>query len=624
MCGLCGIVGPRTGEAAPVVDAMSAALAHRGPDGQGRYLAPSGACTLGHRRLAVIDLTAASSQPMLAEGGRSALAWNGELYNFRELRDELRRDGVEFRSNGDSEVVLRALLKWGEEALPRLNGMFALAYWDDENRALLLARDRFGQKPLYLARSGEHLLFASELRALLNSGRVERRLDEQGLLGYLCYGSVPGPGTLVRGVRHLEPGHVLRWSPGSEESVREFTPWPREKRPLEPMELREELRAAVRRHLVSDVPAGVFLSGGLDSASIAALAATSGSGRIATFTLAFRGESLEDESEDARDTATHLGTEHREVDITCDWVRQHLPDALKASDQPSGDGLNTWLVARAAREAGLTVALSGLGSDELFGGYRTFVDAPRMSLARRAAGPVSGLIGGAAALAGGSSPRRAGRIADLMSAPSGLLEAWLVRRRVLSGAQIRALMPGPDTQGWVSGLSGARAARLASAIDGLPPLDAVSRLELQVYMADTLLRDADAMGMAHALEIRMPFLDERFASAALALPASSRRLRTRPKATLYEAVRDLLPASLARRPKRGFTLPLSAWMRGSLATEVREGLEKLGDAGGPLSRDGILGLWKEFLRRPSDIGWFRPWMLFVLGTWLDRHEIRRS
>lgn len=624
MCGICGIAGPEASSLAAAVDAMNVRLAHRGPDGQGRYIAPSGQAVLGHRRLAVIDVTDSSAQPMLTADGKRALAYNGELYNFRELREDLRCEGVEFRTLGDTEVVLQALVRWGDAALPRFNGMFALAYWDDERRTLLLARDRFGQKPLYLARQGESRLFASELRALLATRLVERRIDLDGLAGFLCYGSVPGPGTLVRGIRSLEPGHCLLWTPGGAEAVRDYAVPRRESREISAEELREELRLAVQRHLVSDVPIGVFLSGGLDSASIAALAAKSSNSRIATFTLAFRGEAEQDESGEARATAQHVGTAHTEIDVSSDWVRQHLDPALASLDQPSGDGLNTWLVAKAARQAGLTVALSGLGSDELFGGYGTFIDIPRLARLRRSSGPVSGLVAGAAGLIGGTSPRRAGRIADLMSAPAGVLEAYLVRRRVLSSAQLRQLVPGLGLQGWIPGITETRRARLAEAIEGLAPEDAVSRLELALYLADTLLRDSDVMGMAHALEIRAPFLDDRFASVALALPASSRRHRPRPKSALFEAIGPLLPPGLASRPKRGFTLPLAAWMLGDLSGTVEAGIEQFAAMGDPVSKESVRALWRDFRKRPTDIGWYRPWMLFVLGRYLTTNGLRPS
>ncbi|KAF0245203.1 MAG: asparagine synthase [Planctomycetota bacterium] len=559
---------------------------------------------------------------MVSADGRRALAYNGELYNFRELREELRAGGVAFQTAGDAEVVLEALTKWGAAALPRFNGMFALALWDEDAGRLLLARDRFGQKPLYLVKHGGEIAFASELRALLEAGVADRRIDAEALAGFLLYGSVPGPGTIVQGVELLGAGTALSWSAGSVTPSRYVPARSRERRELSADALREELRQAVTRHLISDVPTGVFLSGGLDSASIAVLAACSSVVPVQTLTLSFPDVPAQDEAREARETAAHVGTHHTEIAVSADAIRGGLEEAIRSLDQPSGDGLNTWLVARAAKSAGLTVALSGIGADELFGGYTTFVDVPRMARLRSVAGPASGFIAGAASMVRAADPRRISRISDFMGAPSGLLPAYLARRRMRSSAQVRDLAPGLGGKGWMQGISEARRAGLDAAIRGCAPEDAVALLELDLYMGDTLLRDADCMGMAHSLEIRAPFLDGPLADAVLGLDARRRRPVPVPKPLLLEAVGPLLPPGLKSRPKRGFTLPLATWMRGLLRKEVADGLERLDVQGSPISMPAVRALWKDFLDRTDAVGWYLPWTLYVLGHYLAANRLR--
>lgn len=561
---------------------------------------------------------------MQSPDGRYTLVYNGELYNFRELREELGRERWPFRTEGDTEVVLASLAVLGRQAIARFNGMFALAFWDAERRELLLARDRFGQKPLYIAKIGDGLVFASEVRAILDSGLTGRRLDAASLLGFLCYGSVPGPGTLVEGVGQVEPGTTATWTAGAGLRTERYWEPGRSTLDRSPEQLREILAEAVERHLLSDVPLGIFLSGGLDSAAVAALARLRRPRGIRTFTLIFPDEPAQGEAAEARESARHIGTDHVEVPVSADSALEGLDAAVRSQDQPSGDGFNTWLVARAARAAGLTVALSGLGADELFGGYGTFRDVPRLARLRTATGPLSGLAARAASIASAASPRRAGRLADLFRAPAGLLEALLVRRRVFSCDQIRSLAPRLATEPWIPGIAPDRVARLSGLIAARPAEDAVALLELDLYMGDTLLRDADTMGMAHSLEIRVPFLDNDIVDASLSLPSAARRPVPRPKHALADAVCSLLPPALPGRPKRGFTLPLAAWMRGTLGKSIGRGLQALPELCSSFDAASISRLWDAFLQRPESIGWFRPWMLFLLGGWLARTGVCRS
>ncbi len=621
MCGIAGIAGDPAGDAAGAVRRMMAALAHRGPDGAGLYESPGGACVLGHRRLAILDRTEAAHQPMVSPDGRFVLAYNGELYNFRDLASEAESIGGPLRSTGDTEILLRLLGRHGAGVLPRLNGMYALALWDEHERTLLLARDRFGQKPLYYARAGRRVVFASELRALWASGLVDRRVDVEAVQGYLSLGAVAGPRSIAKGVQLLPAaahrifgGADGRWTAGCHSPPDAVGASPRSGDEEAGRGLRDTFAAAVRRHLVSDAPIGLFLSGGVDSSSIAAAAVRATGAAVKSLCVVHPDHPEQSESLHARRMADHAGTEHVEVPVDETALRGLLDGALEAMDQPTSDGINTHVVAHAARQAGLKVALSGLGGDELFGGYPSFRDVPRLTAARRLAGPMG------AALSRALSPRdvfdrHRAKIADALGAGATLDQAYRVRRQMFSPAQIEALMPGglgADTLSfWRGGGCG----------HGRDPLDQIGLLEMNVYMGQQLLRDSDAMGMAVGLEIRMPFLDEPFATRAMGLPPLARRPGAVNKAYWVGTMGDWLPSEVTRRPKQGFTMPFSEWMTGPLRDRVDHGLQTLAMAGGMFDAGMIRNLWAGFLKTPARIGWSRPWSLFVLGDYMARWKL---
>jgi asparagine synthase (glutamine-hydrolysing) len=620
MCGIAGILGSKAGEHQDAVRRMLGAMAHRGPDGSGLWASPTGRCVLGHARLAVLDLTEAAAQPMATRDGRHVLVYNGECYNFPEVRRELERQGTSFRSSGDTEVVLQALARRGRDALADLNAMFGLALWDDREGTLLLARDRFGQKPLYWAPFEDGAVFASELRAVLASGLIPRRVKPTAVRAYLCHGSVQGPESIVTGVRLLPRAASLVLRPGGEPDVVTYWQPSREKTPASPDELRRAFLGAVGRHLVSDVPLGVFLSGGVDSSAIAAAACRHAGGRVVSLSVIFPGNPAACEAEHARRMARHAGTEHVEVPLTGQDLLGVLDEALAALDQPTVDAVNTYVVSRAARAAGLTVALSGLGGDELFGGYGSFADVPRLLRVRRSVAavrrPARWLLRGGAAVG-----RRRAKVVDLLEAPGGVLAAYVVRRRLFSSAQVRALAPALAGDDWCSGFTPAGAAELRELIAGRPLPDAVAHLELAVYMAQTLLRDTDAMGMASGLEIRAPFLDTEFADLALAQPEEARLPRAVRKWLLVEAIRDWLPEANWRRPKQGFGLPFEPWLLGALRGRVEEEIASLAQSTGLFAGGPCAELWDRFTERPAEVGWSRPWALFVLGSYLRRHKL---
>lgn len=622
MCGIAGLFGPNANPQA--VESMRSCLHHRGPDDQGLFA--EGQLAVAHTRLCVIDPSDAGQQPMRTPEGRHVLVYNGEVYNYREMRQELGRAGASFRSGTDTEVVLHALVRWGESALDRFKGMFALAFFDTQTERLLLARDRLGVKPLYYFRDRKGVLvFASEIRSLLESGCVPRRLDRRVLPDFLSQQTAPTPGTLVEGVRSLPPGHLGRFDGDTFETER-YAGIPRSVGSAsdgDAAEARSRLRAAmetaVDRRLVSDVPLGAFLSGGVDSTLIVGLMSRLASEPPSTFTLVLDGHESEDVSY-ARRVADRFGTDHQEVRVSENDLLEQVTDGLGSQDHPTGDGLNTYLVSRAAREAGLTVALSGVGGDELFGGYATTFR--RLQRARRwralwklAPASLRSIIGAAAYAVHPSVTTAVFR--DVVESDGSLAEVYPVLRRVFFSPQIKGLLTGVPRS---PHLASEQAASVLERRAVRSALEGATLAEMSVYMRDVLLRDADQMGMASSLEIRVPFLDTDVVSAALALGDRARRPTVPPKRFLTDVFDDLVPEEVARRRKEGFTLPMKRWMRGELREFCREAIDHLA-AHAAFAGDEVRAVWQGFLDGDSRYTWSRPWLLVALGAWVDRHSL---
>lgn len=613
MCGICGIVRFSGGVETRSVDAMCDAIRHRGPDDGGAYASPARDCVLGSRRLAIIDLTPAGHMPMGEPRGRFWITYNGEVYNFVELRAELEARGHRFRSRTDTEVVLHLYQEYGDECVERLNGLFAFAIWDQQERSLFLARDRFGIKPLYYSWAGESFLFGSEIRALLASGLVSARADSSAVAGYLMLGSVPDDRTILTGVASLAPGQcaTLRstglttrqyWSHVDE--VRRAIPLP----PGEAEEaVREEMKAAVRRQMVSDAPLGLFLSGGMDSTMLAALMRAAGHERIRSVSVSFD-ESAFDEGCVARRVAERFGLEHVDTRVTYQDFESHLGNIVSAMDQPSADGINTYFVSMAARQAGLTVALSGLGADELFGGYPSFTVIGTAQRAMRGLARIPGheqFMPLLDVLPG--IPRGARKLARWSNGSTSLAAAYLAVRGLLGPEEVRCLVGAatlPDL---------ATYAEQVAPIDGLPEMAGISVLESRVYMHNQLLRDTDAMSMAHSLEVRVPFLDNEIAALAA---RCSHLLGGPPKAVLAGARSIYFPLGLPDRPKQGFTFPLEAWLAGPLAERVEHGADS---GGGGVDAPEMRRLWADF--RAGRRHWSQVWAPMLLNHWLDAHHV---
>lgn len=637
MCGIAGILTFDSAETAPAVRAVAAmlpALEHRGPDGEGRWhsLTSSGsAVALGHKRLAIIDLSDGGRQPMAR--GAAAVTYNGEIYNYRALRDRLQAGGAAFTTESDTEVLLAAYERWGASALEHVDGMFAFGMWDSLQDRLLLARDRFGIKPLYYHRGPRHFVFASEVRALLASGFVQRALDVESLWHYLGYQTAPAPATLLQDVRMLEPGHLMEVRGDGRITGRRYwsllqggarEPPAAVSAPAAAVTVGTLLREAVESHMVSDVPVGVFLSGGIDSGALVSVLHSIGA-RPRTFTVGLADDRTADESAEARRVASAFGTDHTEIRLQAADLVEMLPDALAAVDHPSGDGVNTYVVSKAVRDQGLKVALSGLGGDEIFGGYPSFRRLQRLwPAARRWNQSPAALRRAAAGVLRRSGGGRVAtdKAAAVLETDGSLAQMWPVTRQLFSVRDrlhilaARQAEPGTPADAYTP--------LLTRAFEEAPEAGLWARIsyaESRGYMHDVLLRDADQMSMAHGLEVRVPLLDHRLAAYVVALPDALKSAGRAPKSLLVNSLPRPLPADLTRRPKRGFTLPFDSWMRGALQSYCGTQLGDL-DGRGLLQPGEATRLWSRFNQRVHGVTWSRVWALVALNAWLERHDVR--
>lgn len=609
--------GPRPDDL-ETVGRMADSLRHRGPDGEG--VLDVGGAVLGHRRLAVVDLTPEASQPMQTADGLVAITYNGEVYNHRELRPELERAGHAFRSRSDTEAVLHGWRVWGERVVDRLNGMFAFAVWDAHTQRLFLARDRYGQKPLYYMHTASgDLAFASEPRALRALTAEERpdTLDRTGIAKYLVFDSFPGEGTVYEGVKKLPPGCTLTWEAGE---VRVERYYRRQYGVLRPTaaeaaeEVWERLVASVERRLMSDVPLGVFLSGGVDSSAIlAAMAASIDPGRIHTFAIGFREASF-DESAAAKQVADYVGVEHHVQILDQERLIALLPEILDHLDEPLADAsiIPTYALSKFARER-VTVALGGDGGDELFAGYDTFV-------AERFARPYQRLP----AMARGA----VARLVDALPTSRRRLSPQFLARRFVRGLDANPLR---RNLRWFGSFLPEEAAALV--VGGPEPealysdLDAmevpqgeqgVLELWTRWYLPDDVLTKVDRASMAVSLEVRAPLLDPDFAAYAHGLPYSLKLRGLARKWIFKRALRGRLPAEILARRKQGFGAPTGDWLRGPLRAELKRLLQhRRLEAQGLLRPDLVERLLQEHLSGTEDHR-KKLWAVFVLQRWLER------
>lgn len=620
MCGIAGIFGindqQRAGE---MVQRMNDKIAHRGPDDQGIYV--DGSVALGHRRLAILDLSPAGHQPMHSMDNNLEIIFNGEIYNFMEIRESL--PGYNFKTRSDTEVMLAAYQEWGKDCVKHFNGMFAFAIWDKKKQTLFIARDRLGIKPVYYFKTGNVLLFASEIRALFASGMVPAKIDKESIADYFMYQTVHAPDTIIENVKMLMPGHHLTIS---REGMQIEKYWDiadnhskaSEGKSYEEVcaDVRNLFEAAVQRRLISDVPFGAFLSGGIDSSAVVGLMSKVQRQPVKTFNISFD-ESELSEAKYARLIAEKFGTEHHEFVLRpADFLKQ-LPEALSAMDHPSGDGPNSFVVSKITRQNGITMALSGLGGDELFAGYPVFTRSQSLQKHqwfwqlplpfRKMAGQLAQKV----------KPGFAGnKIDQLMRLPDGdITNTFPVARQMGSREQISRLLNFPMPPDRVSRI--VKDALRNS--DSLGLLSKVSIGEVITYMQNVLLRDTDQMSMASALEVRVPFLDYTLVEYVTGIKDEYKN-PVYPKKLLVESLGDLLPDEIVHRKKMGFSFPWDKWIRNELKDFCADrmiSLSKRSFLNGPI----ILDRWNRFLENDPAIRWPDIWTGVVLENWLLENQV---
>ena len=624
---LCGITGftHRGGVFdAARIRAATDSLIHRGPDQQGTY--ESEVVSLGAVRLKIIDLQG-GDQPMISDDGNTVLVFNGEIYNHRELRAELESRGEKFKTNSDTEVVLRAFLRWDKDCFARLRGMFALAVWSQDAQRLVLARDRLGIKPLYFNLRGGELYFGSELKTIFAHPEFARELDFTGLQYYLSLNYVPCPHTLVRGIEKLPPGHLLEWQDGDVEMEAywrlRFEPQKQKSQEGAQEELDSLLRASVRDHLISDVPLGIWLSGGVDSSTILHYTRELCASRVKTFSISFTGRTF-DETSYIRDIAARYDTEHHELDVN---PSLDLPAAIEElayySDEPFADAgaLPVWFLSALSRKH-VTVALSGEGADELFGGYITYAADRYAARAQSIASPIRrGLL--------------------------GLLRHWPVSndkisleykvKRFLEGS----LLPADEAHTYWNGtfsaaqqaefvLRGNRASVKSLFDSDLPVGDEHGSLnrylafDQRYYLPDDILQKVDRMSMAHSVEVRPPFLDHRLVEFAARLPEHMKINGRQHKVVLKRLMQSKLPASVLRRPKTGLDIPAHDWLRGALRPLLMDTLSSSAiDDTNLFRRERIESFISDHMERRANLG-YHLWGLLILFLWIKHWNIQTA
>lgn len=594
MCGIAGIITDSfyAENLELFTQRMQLNLQHRGPDDQGIYIDPDRKAALIHTRLAILDLSPAGHQPMSTDNGRYWITFNGEIYNFQELRSQLENQGEKFHSQTDTEVILKLYQRLGKNCLDRLRGMFAFAIWDNLEKTCFLARDPLGIKPLYYWQKDSTLIFASELKAILSTNLPSLHLNSSGLYGYLTTGSVPEPHTLIDNIFCLPAGHWLQWQTGNitQKSYWQINFNPQAISVPEAIETtRTALIDSIQHHFISDVPVGIFLSGGIDSTAILALARQTQKNQLRTYSIAFS-ETDWNEGEIAQQIAKQFDTEHTEYKITAEQGKELFSKFLETIDQPSIDGFNTFCVSQIARQHGTKVVLSGLGGDEIFGGYKSFQKIPQLIHLRQNISAFQPIISaGGMALETWSKSPKIKRLGDFFQQKPTSTAAYRSFRGIFSHQEACKIASQylPDKN--------FPRQQDTNYISSLPSLaDEVSFLEINNYMRNQLLRDSDVMSMAWGLELRVPLVDRTLIETIASIPSN---IRLAPgKQLLIQSVPEI-PNWIINRPKRGFLFPFAEWM----ANEWQDYFLNI-------------NCDKNISLKP----WYRTWNLFILQSWLNK------
>ncbi len=597
---------------------MNRHIAHRGPDAEGIWT--HNFCVLGHRRLSIIDTSAAGNQPFHLDDNSLVVVFNGEIYNYLELRKEL-ENSHSFKTQTDTEVILAAYKRWGVDCVQHFYGMFAFALWDENQAQMLIARDRLGVKPLYYAETENGFVFASEIRAILSTGWIERRIRANAAADYLRYQTVHAPNTIIEGILMLMPGHRIvidakgcrteRWWDLTDSRVRlDGT----EQKDSIRKHINELLHSSVELRMRADVPFGAFLSGGIDSSIVVGLMSSLSAHPVNTFSITFN-EQAYDESPYSELIAKRFNTKHTAIQLSAKHFLDLVPEALLSMDHPSGDGPNTYVVSQATRNAGVKMALSGLGGDEVFAGYDVFRRMKTLETRQWLNSLPLVIRKNMGAIMRSLKPSAASEkiAAALAQERIDLAHFYPLTRQVLYESEVARLLKTKPVEGNYVEL-------LSQAVSGIrmPTLSKVSVLEISTYMQNVLLRDADQMSMAHALEIRVPFLDHRLIEFVLGVSDEHKYPHT-PKELLTSSVGDLIPREIIDRPKLGFTFPWAVWMQNELKSFCEEQLHALKQVE-VLQHDEVIALWRRFLAGDKRISWSRIWPMVVLGHWVKQND----
>jgi len=623
MCGINGIYSSVLNDREPILNNMNKAIRHRGPDAEGSYLDKDVA--LGHTRLKIIDLSDSANQPMHCAFDRFILIFNGEIYNYKELKATL--SDYPYKTNSDSEVILAAYHAYGEDAISKLDGQFAFALWDKEKKELILGRDRVGIKSIYYHLSPDHLLFSSEIRPLIASKVFPVKLDADSLVDYLRYQTVHAPKTIIEGVKQIMPGFYFKISDDESKLIQYWDVrgdydqlGENRSRQEAHKKIRSLFTESVQKRLIADVPFGAFLSGGIDSSLVVGVMSQILESPVKTFNVSFD-ESEFSEAKYARLISKKFATDHTEIKLTPNDFLENIPDAMNDMDHPSGDGFNTWLVSKVTREAGVTMALSGLGGDELFGGYPIFPRYASLMEKRWILSFPLELRRIVASILKRTRPGIAsGKISRIINQEYFDLEnIYQFDRQVLLDDQVKRVLN--RTQLPSKSVFDIVHNNVGFETDGyvLSPMSRVSWAEMNTYMQNVLLRDTDQMSMAHSLEIRVPFLDHKLIEFVMGL-RDDVKFPSSPKQLLVESFSDILPDEIVNRKKMGFVFPWEHWLKNELFDFANAGLNKLKERS-EFNAEAIDQLWNQFLKGDKRLSWSRIWPMVVLGNWIEKNNI---
>lgn len=620
MCGIAGIIGIKNqNKSEALISQMTDRIAHRGPDSGGHFLFEEGA--LGHRRLAIIDLNPESNQPFKDHSGRYTMVFNGEIYNFKEIKAELIND-YPFKTKSDTEVVLASYIKWGPKSLSRLNGMFALAIWDNLKKELFVARDRVGIKPLYYYSKDGLMMFSSEIRALIATDLIPKQLNKEVIADYLNYQAIYAPNSIIENVFQLQSGYYGIWNGIAFETKKywDIADLPKYNFDFQneiavKHEIKRLLLTSIEKRMISDVPLGAFLSGGIDSSAVVALMAELSENPINTFSIIFD-ETKFDESTYSELIANKYKTNHHPILLQPKRFLEELPQALAAMDSPTGDGPNAYLVSKVTRNAGITVALSGLGGDELFAGYPVFKQIKWLEKYRsiwRLPKAIRNLGGYFVGMKNGKGER----LKELLSKDTfAFEEIYPTFRKLSSESALKKITQGiPIHNNSVTSLLSEK----KSMLEGLPLLSQITAGELMGYTQNVLLKDTDQMSMASALEVRVPFFDHELIEFVMQIPDKFKYPKYA-KSLLVESIASKLPNEIVHRQKMGFVLPWEQWMRNELKNFCEERIIKISTRS-IFNETAILNLWSSFLRKDKQTSWMNIWLLVVLEEWLSSNGI---